>query len=137
MPTRASVDTDLVNNVELSRTEHARLLGKLDRNLLPLVSLLYLLSFIDRTNVGSAKVRGMVADLELKFYIAAAVFFVLYSLAQVPSHIILKLFRRGFVCLIRLVSVVPTSVVAWGLVTMLMSLVNTYQGLLANDYLPM
>ena len=56
---RASVDTDVVNNekdvavvdgvinaVELSPAERARLLRKVDRHLLPLASLLYLLSFL-------------------------------------------------------------------------------------------
>jgi len=59
MSTRASVDTDPVNNekdvtlandsgdvVELSLAERGRLLRKLDWHLLPLVSLLYLLSFL-------------------------------------------------------------------------------------------
>ena len=46
IPMRASGDTDPVNNVELSRAERTRLLRKLDRHLLPLVSLLYLLSFL-------------------------------------------------------------------------------------------
>jgi hypothetical protein len=50
MSTRASVDTDPVNNekdiVELSPAERARLLRKLDWHLLPLVSLLYLLAFL-------------------------------------------------------------------------------------------
>ena len=47
---RESVETDPVNNekdtVELSPAERARLLRKLDWHLLPLVSLLYLLSFL-------------------------------------------------------------------------------------------
>ena len=50
MSTRASVDTDPINNekgiVQLSPAERARLLRKLDWHLLPLVSLLYLLSFL-------------------------------------------------------------------------------------------
>ena len=50
MSTRASVDTDPINSekdiVELSPAERARLLRKLDWHLLPLVSLLYLLSFL-------------------------------------------------------------------------------------------
>ena len=50
--TRASIETDPVNNEknatvgDVERAERARLLRKLDRHLLPLVSLLYLLSFL-------------------------------------------------------------------------------------------
>ncbi|KAG8214045.1 DNA topoisomerase [Butyriboletus roseoflavus] len=137
--TKESVDADAINNekdfavvddakdvVGLSSVERARLLRKIDWYLLPLVSLLYLLSFLDRSNVGNAKVAGMSTDLDLvglRYNTAAAIFFVLYSLAEVPSNIILKLFRPS--------RWIPTIMVAWGLIMTLMCLVNTYQGLLA------
>jgi len=38
---------------------------KLDWNLVPLVSSLYLLSFLDRSNIGNAKTAGMAKDLKL------------------------------------------------------------------------
>ncbi|KAF9227226.1 MFS general substrate transporter [Gyrodon lividus] len=110
--------------MEFGPAERARILRKLDWHLLPFVSLLYLLSFLDRTNVGNAKVAGMSKDLNLvgfRYNIAAAVFFILYSLAEVPSNIALKLFRPS--------RWIPTIMVAWGLVMTLMCLVNTYQGL--------
>ncbi|KAI9571127.1 major facilitator superfamily domain-containing protein [Boletus coccyginus] len=156
MSIRASVDTDPVNNekgvilangasdvVELSLGERARLLRKLDWHLLPLVSLLYLLSFLDRANIGkyypiflvgscisyhlpgNARIAGMSTDLHLiglRYNTAAATFYILYILADVPSNIILKLFRPS--------RWLPTIMVAWGLVMTLMCLVNTYQGLL-------
>ncbi|OJA20079.1 hypothetical protein AZE42_02473 [Rhizopogon vesiculosus] len=81
---------------ELNPGERARILRKLDWHLLPFVSLLYLLSFLDRANIGNAKVAGMSVDLDLigyRYNIAAAVFFILYSFAEVPSNIALKLFR--------------------------------------------
>ncbi|KAI9462068.1 MFS general substrate transporter [Boletus coccyginus] len=137
LSTRASADRNPVNNErnvatvdgaigEHSPAECARLLRKLDRHLLPLVSLLYLLSFLDRSNIGNAKVAGMSKDLHLvglEYNTAAAVFFILYGLAEVPSNIILKLVRPS--------RWIPTIMVACGLVTTLMCLVNTYQGLLA------
>lgn len=42
-----------------------RLLRKLDRALLPFLSLLYLLSFLDRANIGNAKLAGLEADLNM------------------------------------------------------------------------
>ncbi|KAG8681941.1 hypothetical protein FRC08_015314, partial [Ceratobasidium sp. 394] len=59
-----------------------RLVRKLDWNLLPFVSLLYLLSFLDRSNIGNAKVAGLTADIGLKglqYNVCAAVFFITYS----------------------------------------------------------
>ncbi|KAH7920703.1 MFS general substrate transporter [Leucogyrophana mollusca] len=111
---------------ELSPTERARILRKLDWHLLPFVSLLYLLSFLDRSNVGNAKVAGMATDLNLvgyRYNIAAAVFFILYSLAEVPSNVALKLFRPS--------RWIPSIMVAWGLVMTLMCLVNSFRSLVA------
>ncbi|KAF9237555.1 MFS general substrate transporter [Melanogaster broomeanus] len=111
--------------MEFGPAERARILRKLDWHILPVVSLLYLLSFLDRANVGNAKVAGMSTDLNLigfRYNIAAAVFFILYSLAEVPSNIALKLFRPS--------RWIPTIMVAWGLVMTLMCLVNSYQGLI-------
>lgn len=36
-----------------------KLLWKLDLRLIPWLSLLYLLSFLDRTNIGNAKIQGV------------------------------------------------------------------------------
>lgn len=69
-----------------SREDGKRLLRKLDWHLLPFVSLLYLLSFLDRSNIGNAKVAGMAHDLNLvglKYNLAAALFFVSESSCRV------------------------------------------------------
>lgn len=39
------------------------LLRKCDKTLLPFLALLYLLSFLDRTNIGNAKLAGLEEDL--------------------------------------------------------------------------
>ncbi|KAI0268861.1 MFS general substrate transporter [Gloeopeniophorella convolvens] len=104
--------------------EQRRIWRKLDVYLLPFVSLLYLLSFLDRSNIGNARVAGMSKDLHLvglRYNIAAALFFIPYCLVEVPSNILLKLFRPS--------RWIPTIMVAWGLVMTLMCLVNTYKGL--------
>jgi hypothetical protein len=51
--------------------------------LVPMLLVLYLLSFIDRANIGNAKIEGMTESLNLtgaKYNIALAVFFVPYTL---------------------------------------------------------
>jgi hypothetical protein len=40
-----------------------RLLRKIDMRLIPFLALLYLLSFLDRTNIGNARLAGLEADL--------------------------------------------------------------------------
>lgn len=41
------------------------LIRKLDRKLLPAVTILYLLSFLDRSNVGNARIEGLTEDLHM------------------------------------------------------------------------
>ncbi|KZP18813.1 MFS general substrate transporter [Athelia psychrophila] len=110
---------------DLLPAERNRILRKLDWHLMPVVSILYFLSFLDRSNIGFAKVAGMAKDLDLtgyKYNTAAAVFHILYCLAEVPSNIALKFYRPS--------RWIPTIMLAWGLITTLMCLVNTYKGLL-------
>lgn len=45
--------------------ETARVLRKVDWRLLPVLTLLYVLSFLDKGNIGNAKVAGMNDDLNL------------------------------------------------------------------------
>lgn len=74
-----------------------RIVRKLDWNLLSLVSVLYLLAFLDRSNIGNAKVAGMQEDLSLSdgdyqwlltiFYISYIVFaFLVLGWKMVPPH---------------------------------------------------
>ncbi|KAF9449671.1 MFS general substrate transporter [Macrolepiota fuliginosa MF-IS2] len=111
--------------LEHSEAERKRVLRKMDFHLLPFISLLYLLSFLDRANIGNARIAGMATDVGLtglRYNVIAAVFFIPYALAEVPSNICLKLFRPS--------RWIPSIMVAWGLVMTLMSLCHTYQGLI-------
>lgn len=42
-----------------------KLLRKIDWRLLPILSLFYLISFMDRANIGNAKLQGLEEDLNL------------------------------------------------------------------------
>ncbi|KAF9578613.1 hypothetical protein BGW38_005500 [Lunasporangiospora selenospora] len=57
----------------------ARLRRKIDWRLLPLLSLMYLCSFLDRVNIGNAKVAGLEADIGLtpsEYNWALSIFFI-------------------------------------------------------------
>lgn len=43
-----------------------RIIRKMDWNLLPFLALLYLLSFLDRTNIGNAKLAGLETSLGMQ-----------------------------------------------------------------------
>jgi sugar phosphate permease len=98
---------------------------KVDLHLIPLVALLYLCSFLDRGNIGNARVAGMAKDLHLtgiKYQLAAALFFIPYSLLEIPCNVALKLIRPSIW--------IPSIMVAWGLVMLSMGFVKSYTGLL-------
>ncbi|KAH9889729.1 MFS general substrate transporter [Xylariomycetidae sp. FL2044] len=81
----------------LSAAEEAKLtrrvLWKLDTRILPVLALLFLCSFLDRTNVGNARLYGLEDDLGIsdhQYDSALAVFYAAYILSEIPSNLILK-----------------------------------------------
>ncbi|KAJ6500774.1 major facilitator superfamily domain-containing protein [Mycena sanguinolenta] len=98
---------------------------KLDIWVLPIVSLFYLLSFLDRTNVGNAKVAGMLTSLHMtpkQYSIALTVTYVPYIAAELPSNLLLKIVGPNLM--------LPTMLTLWGVVCTCQGVVKTYHGLL-------
>jgi hypothetical protein len=70
-----------------------RITSKFDRHIIPWLFGLWLLAFIDRSNIGNAKIVGLTEDLKLdsdKFNIALAIFYVPYICYDIPSNLVLK-----------------------------------------------
>ncbi|KAB5585047.1 putative MFS transporter [Coniochaeta sp. 2T2.1] len=66
---------------------------EVNRRILPFFVLLVLCSFLDRTNVGNAKVYKMDKDLQpssLQYQQGLASFYPLYIAAEIPSNLVLK-----------------------------------------------
>ena len=67
---------------DLTPEEAHRALRKCDYRLIPLLGVLYLVAFIDRSNIGNARIAGMEEDLNLQgrqYNIAVTMFFVSYG----------------------------------------------------------
>ncbi|KAI0368132.1 MFS general substrate transporter [Pilatotrama ljubarskyi] len=115
----------------LQEKEHAkaltrRVLWKLDIHVLPPLALLWLANFIDRTNIGNARIAGLERDTHLhgnQFNIALTIFYVSYILVELPSNWVLKKFKPS--------RWLPFLVALWGTVTTLSGLVHNFSGLLA------
>ncbi|KAF4816677.1 MFS transporter prlL [Colletotrichum siamense] len=104
--------------------EEKKLVRKIDMYLLPLMWLMYLLSYMDRTNIGNAKIAGMDKDLGLdsgKYSIALIVFFIGYVLFEVPSNMLLTRTRPSLY--------LPGIMAVWGSVTIGMAFCPTYEAL--------
>ena len=99
---------------------------KIAWRLLPLLVICYTISYLDRVNIGFAKIH-MMSDLRLSdtiYGFGAGIFFLDYVLAEVPSNIILhKVGARIWIARI---------LVTWGIVSACMMFVNsetTFYGL--------
>ncbi|EXJ62223.1 hypothetical protein A1O7_02656 [Cladophialophora yegresii CBS 114405] len=116
-------------DAQYDQKEVRRILRKVDFRLIPLLGVLYLLAYIDRSNIGNAKIAGMEEDLNLygmRYNTALTVFFVPYALFEVPSNIILKMLRPSIW--------ISILCFCWGLVMTLMGIVTTYQGLVVARF---
>ncbi|KAE8855268.1 hypothetical protein PTNB29_09519 [Pyrenophora teres f. teres] len=106
-----------------------KLLHKCDLHVLPPLFLLFLLAFLDRVNIGNAKIQGLTEDLEMigpnayRYNIALFIFFVPYVLFEVPSNLVLKKLKPS-----TWLSLIMT---LWGLSTIGMGLITNFEGLVA------
>ncbi|GAA5924553.1 uncharacterized protein JCM15063_005674 [Sporobolomyces koalae] len=118
------------SNTELSaitytEAEEKALVRKIDWALLPGLTFLYLLSFLDRSNIGNAKAAGMMDDIGLKhkpesYNTALALFFLGYVLFEIPANIVLKKFNPRVW--------LPTLTVAFGICSTLQCLISNEPG---------
>ncbi|RDW89649.1 hypothetical protein BP6252_01681 [Coleophoma cylindrospora] len=73
-----------------------KLLRKLDTYLAPVMTIIFLTAYLDRSNIGNAASAGMTADLKLKgnqLGNAVTLFYVLYVSFEVPCSILVKRFH--------------------------------------------
>ncbi|PNY27354.1 transporter [Tolypocladium capitatum] len=116
-----------VDYEELSRgVDERKLVRKLDLHIIPLVMGLYLFSFLDRVNIGNARLYGLESELHLsstQFQVAVSILFVTYLAFEVPSNLVLKRFTpRRWIALIATL---------WGLIATLTGLADSYASLIA------
>jgi hypothetical protein len=106
-----------------------RLLTKIDLRVVPALSVLYLLAFLDRTNVANAAIFGLQKDLGLsntQYSTALTIFFVPYVLFEIPSNVVLKRLKPHVwlsICMFM-----------FGLVTICQGLVKGYGGFITTRF---
>ncbi|RFU35787.1 hypothetical protein B7463_g580, partial [Scytalidium lignicola] len=124
--TLAGVDVEYgSSDPDFSHIDSKKVLRKMDRRILPIVTLLYLMNYIDRGNIGNAKIEGLIPDLHItsqQFNLTLTVFFFSYAVFEIPSNILLKKLKPAIW--------LPSIMVAWGVIGTLMGLVQNFTGLL-------
>ena len=120
------------NDEHFSPAEVRRVTRKVDWRLIPVLSLMYCISLIDRTNLSLARAANATAagtpmniDLNLKegahYSIATLMFFIPYIILEIPSQIGLRAFGARWW--------LGSAVIAWGVVMVGMGFVTNWQGL--------
>ncbi|WQF86740.1 Putative major facilitator superfamily, MFS transporter superfamily [Colletotrichum destructivum] len=119
-------ESGLAADIERQRHLTKTLLFKVDTRVLPLLALLFLCSFLDRTNVGNAKIIGMEEDLGIsnsQYNQGLAVFYATYIASELPSNLVLKKVSPRIW--------LPFLTCAWGIVTMCLGFVRSYGSFVA------
>jgi len=107
----------------------ARTIQKVRMRIIPFVFLLYIISFLDRINIGFAALtmNKELAITSKQFGLVAGIFFFGYFLFEIPSNLLLhKLGARIWIARI---------LITWGILAMLTGLVNSVQQLYAVRFL--
>ena len=105
--------------------DERKLVRKMDWYLIPVVMLLYLLSFLDRVNIGNARLYNLESDLNLtssQFQVAVSILFVTYILSELPSNLVIKKLHPS-----RWIAFITVS---WGIIATLTGVTQNYAGLL-------
>ncbi|KAG7448801.1 MFS general substrate transporter [Guyanagaster necrorhizus] len=109
------------------RTEERRLVRRLDGRILPLACLLYLFAYLDRSNLGNARLQGLPQDIlngdptGVLFDWITSAFYFSYIICQIPATIVSKLVPPHYW--------LAGAAVGWGLSSTLMSTAFNFGGL--------
>ncbi|KAF4958769.1 hypothetical protein FGADI_2113 [Fusarium gaditjirri] len=118
-------DMDFVANFPDEKKK--KVLAKIDWRLMPMLAILYLVTYIDKANIGNAKIEGMLPDLGMsgeQYNIALSIYFIPYILAEIPSNMILNKFAKPS-------QYMATIMFIWGIVVVCTGLIHNFGQLCA------
>ncbi|KAL2022438.1 hypothetical protein VTK56DRAFT_5267 [Thermocarpiscus australiensis] len=107
--------------VQFDPKAEAKLRTKLDLMLVPTVSLLYLFCFIDRANIGNARIAGLEKDLGMSgndYNALLSIFYISYILFEIPSNVMCKWIGPGWF--------IPAISLGFGLVSFATAFVHNF-----------
>ncbi|KAL2204818.1 MFS general substrate transporter [Sarocladium strictum] len=110
--------------------EEKKLVKKIDFFLMPMLWIMYILNYVDRMNIGNARIAGMGDDLKLDDSMYAwvlSIFFFGYLICEVPSNMILSRSRPSIF--------LPGIMIIWGALCAVMSVSKNYATLLAFRFI--
>ncbi|EFQ94385.1 hypothetical protein PTT_07951 [Pyrenophora teres f. teres 0-1] len=125
----------VVRMADIDPEVEKRVVRKFDKHMVPLLATLYMLAFLDRSNIGNARIAGLDTDLKLSssqfqwlltiFYISYISFgFLTIMWKVVPPHIWAAGKFRCKLC-----------VLAWGIVSTAQAATHNWEGMMALRFL--
>ncbi|KAL2210209.1 MFS general substrate transporter [Sarocladium strictum] len=106
--------------IQFDAKAESRLRLKIDLYIIPTVALLYMFCFIDRANIGNARLAGLEEDLGLTGYdynIVVTMFYVSYIIFEIPSNLCCKWVGPGWF--------LPTATLLFGVASLGTAFVHT------------
>ncbi|KZT28361.1 MFS general substrate transporter [Neolentinus lepideus HHB14362 ss-1] len=129
-PHEKFASSDVIASAEEdSQVNIRRLMWKIDVRLVPILAILYLLTFLDRANIGNAVLFDLQQDLKLsslQYNTVLVIFYVPYILVEIPSNVFLKKLRPH--------AWLSGCMFCFGLVSALQGFTQNYGGLLAARF---
>ncbi|KIM42076.1 hypothetical protein M413DRAFT_410689 [Hebeloma cylindrosporum] len=119
----SSGDKDTVEEIDDAKVRAA--VRKLDWTILPIMTMFYFLSFLDRSNIGNARVAGLQKSLHLTDYqyqVCVTVTYVPYILSELPSNLLLRKIGPNIM--------MPAILTIWGIIVTCQGLIKSYHGLI-------
>ncbi|CAI4212704.1 unnamed protein product [Parascedosporium putredinis] len=98
-PADTTAEKGSETTIHIDPVAERKLRLKIDLAVVPTVSLLYLFCFIDRANLGNAKIAGMDTELNMKGYdynIIISCFYVSYIVFEIPTTMLCKYMGPGW-----------------------------------------
>ncbi|KAH8886571.1 MFS transporter [Thozetella sp. PMI_491] len=130
-PSESAVTEKPGSSTEMFDPEiEARVRRKIDTAIVPLATLMFLFCFIDRANIGNARLASFEADLGLKgndYNAVNSIFYISYILCEIPSNILCKYMGPGWF--------LPIITILFGIVSIASAWVSNYSQLAAVRFL--